>query len=461
MLFTKQLATLSILAIAQGVASQNASATTTTITPIMVVGAMPQCAQMCIVSGIEAASCSMTDLASFSDCICLNVGLQSDFNKCVQDSCASMTDWGTALGVEGLLCEAYPKEDRTSVPLISAIVGIAIVVPCVAARLASRLRYTGRLWPDDWVMIFTAVVFLGLAAILIVSARLGLGVHFWNMKIENAIPLMQIFFASQVMYIVVTFAGKLAILLLYQRIFDIGSKKIFGRVIKVCIVLQCLDSLTYLCLIVLECIPISAVWDKSITNPKCLDLHAISVAGAISSMATDVILMLLPMPVLWTLQVSRMKRIGLVFIFAVASLGIVASAVRFSYLIKLNGDTDETWNNVDVTVWSLIEILCTVVCGSIPAMRPLLSRAVPSVNLSVSWQRRSKGSNQYVKASNPSTGTSQSSQSRNRSYEPKSDIWLESLPPTTIQGPWKAPVRQTPTPRHAESQDRLFKEYEV
>lgn len=144
------------------------------------------------------------------------------------------------------------------------------------------------------------------------------------------------------MYIVVTFAGKLAILLLYQRIFDIGSKKIFGRVIKVCIVLQCLDSLTYLCLIVLECIPISAVWDKSITNPKCLDLHAISVAGAISSMATDVILMLLPMPVLWTLQVSRMKRIGLVFIFAVASLGIVASAVRFSYLIKLNGDTDET-----------------------------------------------------------------------------------------------------------------------
>lgn len=281
------------------------------------------------------------------------------------------------------------------------------------------------------------------------------------------------------MYIVVTFAGKLAILLLYQRIFDIGSKKIFGWVIKVCIVLQILDSLTYLCLIVLECIPISAVWDKSITNPKCLDLHAISVAGAISSMTTDVILMLLPMPVLWTLQISRMKRIGLVFIFAVASLGIVASAVRFSYLVKLNGDTDETCkalpltsiyesrtdnstgNNVDVTVWSLIEILCTVVCGSIPAMRPLLSRAVPSVNLSVSWQRRSKGSNRYVKASNPSTGTSESSQSRNRSYEPKSDIWLDSLPPTTIQGPWKAPVRQGPTPRHAESQDRLFKEYEV
>lgn len=47
MLLTKQLAALPILAIAQGVASQNATATTTAITPIMVVGAMPQCAVSC------------------------------------------------------------------------------------------------------------------------------------------------------------------------------------------------------------------------------------------------------------------------------------------------------------------------------------------------------------------------------------------------------------------------------
>lgn len=159
--------------------------------------------------------------------------------------------------------------------------------------------------------------------------------------------------------------------------------------------------------------------------------------------------------------------------------GIVASAVRFSYLVKLAGDTDETCmdlanpllrkisltstgNNVDVTVWSLIEILCTIVCGSIPAMKPLLARAVPSVNLSVSWQKNSKGSShQYAKASQPSTGTSQSSQSHNRSYDRKSDIWMDSLPPTTIQGQWKTPVRSNTGPRHAESQDRLYKEYEI
>ena len=37
--------------------------------------------QLCLVSGIESASCNMTDISAFADCICLNVGLQSDFNQ--------------------------------------------------------------------------------------------------------------------------------------------------------------------------------------------------------------------------------------------------------------------------------------------------------------------------------------------------------------------------------------------
>lgn len=122
------------------------------------------------------------------------------------------------------------------------------------------------------------------------------------------------------MYIAVGFGGRLAILLLYQRVLDTGSIRWFSWLLKICIVIQCVKDSIFMCLILLECIPISTVWDKSITNAKCLDLHAISVAGAITSITTDIVLMLLPVPVLWRLQVSRAKRIGLVFVFAVASL---------------------------------------------------------------------------------------------------------------------------------------------
>lgn len=49
--------------------------------------------------------------------------------------------------------------------------------------------------------------------------------------------------------------------------------------------------------------------------------------------------------------------------------------------------------NVDVYAWSLIELLCVVVCGSIPALRPLLVHTISAIRTTVSgsWQR-SRGS---------------------------------------------------------------------
>lgn len=243
-------------------------------------------------------------------------------------------------------------------PIIAAIVSIAIVLPCVAARLTSRLKYTGKLWPDDWAMIFTLVgstkprgramshVFnrsLGriprtsrylnsqcasrLGDTLLAyegrernSSHAGTFSFLFSLLPGQCADQVQIFYASQVMYIVVTFSGKFAILLLYQRVFDTGSNRWFGKAVKVCLVLQGIDTIIYLGLIIFECVPIAAVWDKSITNAKCLNLRAVALIGSISSIATDVILIILPMPVLWRLQVSRTKRIGLALIFSVASL---------------------------------------------------------------------------------------------------------------------------------------------
>lgn len=122
------------------------------------------------------------------------------------------------------------------------------------------------------------------------------------------------------MYIVVQCSARLAILLLYQRVFDTGSTVWFSMLIKICFVLQVVGETIWLFVIIFECRPISSVWDKSITNPQCLNLAAIYLAGAITSIVTDVILMILPMPMLWKLQMSRPKKLGIAMVFVVASL---------------------------------------------------------------------------------------------------------------------------------------------
>ena len=53
---------------------------------------------------------------------------------------------------------------------------------------------------------------------------------------------------------------------------------------------------------------------------RCFDLNAFYVAGAALALASDVIILMLPMPVVWRLQVSKNQKIGLSVVFLLGGL---------------------------------------------------------------------------------------------------------------------------------------------
>jgi hypothetical protein len=74
-------------------------------------------------------------------------------------------------------------------------------------------------------------------------------------------------------------------------------------------------------LVVFQCLPISSIWDKTITNAKCLPVSAvIGFTGAGLSIVEDCIILLLPLPVVWKLQMSTRKKIGVILLISVGSL---------------------------------------------------------------------------------------------------------------------------------------------
>ena len=73
--------------------------------------------------------------------------------------------------------------------------------------------------------------------------------------------------------------------------------------------------------VVFQCLPISSIWDKTTTNAKCLPVSAvIGFTGAGLSIVEDIIILLLPLPVVWKLQMSTKKKIGVIFMISVGSL---------------------------------------------------------------------------------------------------------------------------------------------
>lgn len=79
--------------------------------------------------------------------------------------------------------------------------------------------------------------------------------------------------------------------------------------------------LVFFLLIVFQCWPIRSLWDKTITGAKCLPVSvAIGFTGAALSIVEDIIILLLPLPVVWKLQMSTRKKIAVIFLISMGSL---------------------------------------------------------------------------------------------------------------------------------------------
>ena len=68
-----------------------------------------------------------------------------------------------------------------------------------------------------------------------------------------------------------------------------------------------------------QCSPIEGAWNKSV-NPKCISLTHNWYANAGFSIATDVLILCLPMQPIWMSKLSKNSKMALIFVFALGGL---------------------------------------------------------------------------------------------------------------------------------------------
>lgn len=167
------------------------------------------------------------------------------------------------------------------------------------------------------------------------GAELGFGLHYWNVNPGKAPKILQVshlssnigkrgatndprkmFYATQMLYILIQVSAKVSILMLFSRIF---TARWFTLTVRWCVGFLVAHGLLFLFLIVFQCIPVEGIWNKSI-SAKCLDITAIGWAGAVFSIVEDLVILVLPIPELLKLQLSLQKKIAVFLMFSVGSL---------------------------------------------------------------------------------------------------------------------------------------------
>ncbi|KAL8685307.1 MAG: hypothetical protein Q9218_007847 [Villophora microphyllina] len=114
----------------------------------------------------------------------------------------------------------------------------------------------------------------------------------------------------------------------------------------------------------------------------CINEDRFFIGSGSANVALNVIVFLLPMPLLWRLRTSLRQQILLTAIFTLAGFVVLVSIIWVVVLSRLE-DKDVTWNYINTGIWSALEPSMAVICACIPSLRPLFSLAIrgfPSVS---------------------------------------------------------------------------------
>ncbi|KAN0113246.1 hypothetical protein V8E51_006197 [Hyaloscypha variabilis] len=264
---------------------------------------------------------------------------------------------------------------------------LAVQIIFVSLRVGTKWFIKGIWGYDDLMVLLTLLFQIGIAAIAFDAlTNSAAGYHQQYTEINFPWKLRrwsQDLFAIAFIYNLTAILPKLAILVLYRRLFN-TSKTIYS--IYILMTLLILDLVGLTALVLGLCQPIAANWDDNIPNAKCLNKRVISTWITMPNIVTDILMLVLPLPIIWKLHIVKRVKLGLTFTFLVGSIGLAASIGRFAIGLTTNSLPDLTWVAPELIIWIQVEPGCYLISACLLTLCPLLDRIMNS-NFVQGWRR--------------------------------------------------------------------------
>ncbi|KAI9684642.1 MAG: hypothetical protein M1829_000015 [Trizodia sp. TS-e1964] len=287
--------------------------------------------------------------------------------------------------------QAHIADDRSNFVIAVTTALLTLATIAVALRILSRRLIKAPIKWDDALVILAVVSAAGPSAPygqqllsyamfgvgVVMGVSHGLGKHILRNSNRDIEMFLLAEFIFEIIYCSAITTTKISILFLYRRLF--ATQYRFKRMLVLTGVAVILWCFTFTFVVVFQCQPIHRAWQRTIPG-SCLDVKAIFISASALNMATDLVVLALPMSIVWALQISRKQKIALTAIFTLGGFVCVAGAVRVPYVIIAAQGIDVTWNTVDGGVWSFTEVCIGIVCACLPVVRPLFRGAMKFAN---------------------------------------------------------------------------------
>ncbi|KAJ5162534.1 hypothetical protein N7492_007926 [Penicillium capsulatum] len=264
------------------------------------------------------------------------------------------------------------SEDQNGQMIGGVVTLMVLGLLSVALRMYARLKTKMGFAVDDY-LIFAGLFFaFGTGIVVLISLNHGNGRHIQVLTHGHFEIIWKLLFSHVCIYAAAVTCTKSSIIIFYRRIFNlhlsmyIMMSLIIGYFVSVIIT------------IFVACHPLPYFW-LQYTNPTAVDGTCINtpkffLGNGIGAVIIDFLILLVPVPIIWKLQMPRSQRIAVTGILLLGGFVCIAGIVR---LVVLNNNThsdDATWTIAPVFLWSCVEPFIGIVCACLPTLSPLFRR---------------------------------------------------------------------------------------
>ncbi|KAG5912599.1 hypothetical protein E4U53_005255, partial [Claviceps sorghi] len=235
-----------------------------------------------------------------------------------------------------------------------------ILVVCIVLSVLSTATVSSRLWirskarglaADDYMAMLSAIFALTYSILCIVQTKYGLGLPIKLRPAENIGPYSRVNFAGRPIYQLGISFFKIALLISYLRLLQGTDRKTYRMVVWATIAVVLLAHVGCALSLIFACTPVEKSWKPWLAG-SCLKPGPSFTGYAVVTIISDVVVAVLPIPVLLKLNVRLEKKLGLIAIFMLGLFTTVCSILRYLQIDRIqNGDGNSTM----LVLWGTIE----------------------------------------------------------------------------------------------------------
>ncbi|KAK3938962.1 hypothetical protein QBC46DRAFT_155181 [Diplogelasinospora grovesii] len=309
-----------------------------------------------------------------------------------------------------------PDENRG--PQILAICGsmVGLTLALVLLRVWVRVRMIRSFGWDDIFMVAAMTVLFVEMMIIIPQVNIGAGRHYqYIVPASNIVAGLHLNFVTQPLCLIALLLAKVSVGFFLLRM---APSPRFRYFIIGTIVFTVLSATGNILTVFFQCRPLAFTWDASIPGGQCIPAANLKFAAFFNSSVsvfTDFLFALLPVPMLWNVQLNWKVKSAVAGILSLGVFAAVAAIVKITFLPNYGKHGDFLWDSTDITIWTTIEICTAMIAACFPCLKPLF-KAILSGSSAAKYASKYPHAG-YTRKNDSTNGTVRSRAAKSGTYE--------------------------------------------